>query len=109
MDRVEPPTFPLRLLGVSFPEPRHHRWQWSAGTGADAAPYFRIQNPWTQSARSDPRGEYIKSWIPELKDVDPKKFQSPSRGWKSPCRRLPPRLCRSQTRARSHPRHFQEA
>lgn len=52
-------------------------WQWSAGTGADAAPYFRIQNPWTQTARYDPRGEYIKSWIPELKDVDPKKFQSP--------------------------------
>ena len=35
-------------------------WQWSAGTGADAAPYFRIQNPWTQTARYDPEGEYIK-------------------------------------------------
>ena len=35
-------------------------WQWSAGTGADAAPYFRIQNPWTQSQRFDPNGDYIK-------------------------------------------------
>jgi deoxyribodipyrimidine photo-lyase len=44
-------------------------WQWSAGTGADAAPYFRIQNPWLQSARFDPAGVYIKQWVPELKDV----------------------------------------
>ena len=44
-------------------------WQWSAGTGADAAPYFRIQNPWTQSARFDPAGAYIKRWVPELRDV----------------------------------------
>jgi deoxyribodipyrimidine photo-lyase len=44
-------------------------WQWSAGTGADAAPYFRIQNPWLQSARFDPQGVYIKQWVPELKDV----------------------------------------
>ena len=44
-------------------------WQWSAGTGADAAPYFRIQNPWTQTLRYDPEGEFIKQWLPELKDV----------------------------------------
>lgn len=44
-------------------------WQWSAGTGADAAPYFRIQNPWLQSRRFDPEGKYIKQWVPELKDV----------------------------------------
>jgi deoxyribodipyrimidine photo-lyase len=46
-------------------------WQWSAGTGADAAPYFRIQNPWTQSACFDPGGEFIKTWVPELRDVHP--------------------------------------
>ncbi len=44
-------------------------WQWSAGTGADAAPYFRIQNPWAQSARHDPQGEYIRRWLPELRDT----------------------------------------
>ena len=44
-------------------------WQWSAGTGADAAPYFRIQNPWTQSERFDPQGDFIHEWVPELRDV----------------------------------------
>ena len=44
-------------------------WQWSAGTGADAAPYFRIQNPWSQSARHDPDGTYIRTWVPELAAV----------------------------------------
>ena len=43
-------------------------WQWSASTGTDAAPYFRIMNPETQSLRFDPKGEYIKKWIPELRD-----------------------------------------
>lgn len=52
-------------------------WQWSAGTGADAAPYFRIQNPWSQTTKHDPTGVYIKRWIPELSHVDPKKFQAP--------------------------------
>ncbi len=41
-------------------------WQWSAGTGADAAPYFRIQNPWSQTKRYDPEGLYIRKWVPEL-------------------------------------------
>ena len=52
-------------------------WQWSAGTGADAAPYFRIQNPWTQTKRYDPEGSYIKTWIPELRNVPPEKFFAP--------------------------------
>ena len=46
-------------------------WQWSAGTGADAAPYFRIQNPWTQTERYDPEGTYIRRWVPELADAPP--------------------------------------
>jgi deoxyribodipyrimidine photo-lyase len=53
-------------------------WQWSAGTGADAAPYFRIQNPWTQTKRFDPDGEYIKRWIPELRDVPAERFSRES-------------------------------
>jgi deoxyribodipyrimidine photo-lyase len=44
-------------------------WQWSAGTGADAAPYFRIQNPWSQTKRYDPEGIYIRKWVPELRNV----------------------------------------
>ena len=41
-------------------------WQWTAGTGADAAPYFRVFNPVTQAEKFDPRGEYIARWVPEL-------------------------------------------
>jgi deoxyribodipyrimidine photo-lyase len=52
-------------------------WQWSAGTGADAAPYFRIQNPWTQTKRYDPEGTYIKKWVPELRDVPPQRLMEP--------------------------------
>jgi deoxyribodipyrimidine photo-lyase len=41
-------------------------WQWSAGTGCDAQPWFRIFNPVTQSQRFDPQGAYIRRWVPEL-------------------------------------------
>ncbi len=44
-------------------------WQWCASVGLDAQPYFRIQNPWSQTARHDPDGDYIRRWIPELRDV----------------------------------------
>lgn len=47
-------------------------WQWVAGSGADAAPYFRIFNPFLQSEKFDSEGKYIKSWIPELKNVPSK-------------------------------------
>ncbi len=48
-------------------------WQWVAGSGADAAPYFRIFNPILQGEKFDKEGNYVKRWIPELKKV-PKKF-----------------------------------
>jgi deoxyribodipyrimidine photo-lyase len=41
-------------------------WQWTAGCGADAAPYFRVFNPLLQSAKFDPDGHYLRRWIPEL-------------------------------------------
>jgi deoxyribodipyrimidine photo-lyase len=44
----------------------NHGWQWAAGTGTDAAPYFRVFNPTAQQARYDPDGEYVGGWIPEL-------------------------------------------
>ena len=46
-----------------------HGWQWVAGTGTDAAPYFRIFNPTLQSRRFDPDGTYIRRWVPELRGV----------------------------------------
>lgn len=44
-------------------------WQWSASTGTDAAPYFRIMNPFSQAKSHDPDGVFIKTWLPELKDI----------------------------------------
>jgi deoxyribodipyrimidine photo-lyase len=43
-------------------------WQWAAGTGCDAAPYFRVFNPTLQAERFDPNNEYIKKWVPEFQD-----------------------------------------
>jgi deoxyribodipyrimidine photo-lyase len=45
-------------------------WQWVAGTGTDAAPYFRVFNPVRQSRRFDPHGDYIRAWIPELRRLE---------------------------------------
>ena len=52
-------------------------WQWTAGCGADAAPYFRIFNPVLQSAKFDPNGEYIRRWVPELKTLPTKWLHCP--------------------------------
>jgi deoxyribodipyrimidine photo-lyase len=52
-------------------------WQWTAGTGTDAAPYFRIFNPVTQSKKFDPQGAYIKRWLPELKQVPARYIHEP--------------------------------
>ena len=47
-------------------------WQWISGSGVDSMPYFRTFNPWTQTEKYDPNTEFIKKWVPELKDVDTK-------------------------------------
>jgi len=47
-----------------------HGWQWTAGTGTDAAPYFRVFNPVTQGKRFDPEGDYVRRWVPELRDIE---------------------------------------
>jgi deoxyribodipyrimidine photo-lyase len=52
-------------------------WQWSASTGTDAAPYFRIFNPVSQSQRFDPDGKFIRKFIPELKACDNKSIHDP--------------------------------
>jgi deoxyribodipyrimidine photo-lyase len=49
-------------------------WQWAASTGCDAQPYFRIFNPWSQQKKFDKDCEYIKKWIPELRDLEPKEI-----------------------------------
>ena len=47
----------------------NHGWQWVAGTGTDAAPYFRVFNPVTQGLRFDPDGDYVRRWVPELRHL----------------------------------------
>ena len=68
-------------------------WQWVAGTGTDAAPFYRIFNPVTQAEKFDPDGDYIRRWVPELSKLDPPAIFAPWRA--SPAalesRRRPPR------------------
>lgn len=52
-------------------------WQWTAGTGTDAAPYFRIFNPVLQSRKFDPNGDYIRKWIPELRGLSAADIHAP--------------------------------
>jgi deoxyribodipyrimidine photo-lyase len=56
-------------------------WQWAAGCGADAAPYFRIFNPVRQGERFDPEGAYVRRWVPELADLPARFIQRP---WDAP-------------------------
>jgi deoxyribodipyrimidine photo-lyase len=52
-------------------------WQWSAGCGADAQPFFRIFNPTTQGERFDPEGEYVRTWVRELENVPTEFIHTP--------------------------------
>ena len=53
-------------------------WQWSASTGTDSVPYFRIFNPLSQSERFDPEGRFIKHWLPELAALNKKEVHNPA-------------------------------
>jgi deoxyribodipyrimidine photo-lyase len=59
----------------------NHGWQWVAGTGTDASPYFRIFNPVAQGLRFDPDGQYVRRWVPELAHLRGRAVHEP---WKQP-------------------------
>ncbi len=59
----------------------NHSWQWVAGTGTDAAPYFRVFNPVTQGKRFDPEGAYVRRWVPELAHLP---GRAPHEPWRHP-------------------------
>ena len=56
-------------------------WQWSAGCGCDAQPWFRIFNPVTQGEKFDPQGQYVRRWVPELAELPAKHIHAP---WNAP-------------------------
>jgi deoxyribodipyrimidine photo-lyase len=70
-----------KLLSDADPVQNVGNWQWVAGTGFDAAPYFRIMNPVAQSLRHDPSGDYIRKWVPELGALASPVIHSP---WEHP-------------------------
>ena len=76
-------------------------WQWSSSTGTDAAPYFRIFNPITQSQNFDPNGKFIKKFIPELKDVPIAQIHQPKDDLFSPIDYPPPILNLKESRIRA--------
>ena len=71
----------LQQLADGDPASNNGGWQWAAGTGTDAAPSFRVFNPITQSATFDPKGEYVRRWVPELARVPDTYVHEP---WRMP-------------------------
>jgi deoxyribodipyrimidine photo-lyase len=71
----------MKNLMDGDPAANNGGWQWTAGTGTDAAPYFRIFNPILQSKKFDPQGSYIRRWLPELAGVPERFIHSP---WEMP-------------------------
>jgi deoxyribodipyrimidine photo-lyase len=54
-----------------------HGWQWTAGTGTDASPFFRVFNPMGQSEKFDPNGDYLRRWVPEIAHLDNASIHAP--------------------------------
>ncbi len=71
----------LQLLRDGDLASNSHGWQWTAGTGTDATPYFRIFNPIAQGRRFDPHGDYVRRWVPELAHLPGAAAHEP---WKRP-------------------------
>ena len=76
-------------------------WQWSSSTGTDAAPYFRIFNPITQSTNFDKEGLFIKKYIPELKDLDKSVIHNPPKEHRKYCKYPEPILDLKESRLRA--------
>ncbi|NCU88736.1 MAG: deoxyribodipyrimidine photo-lyase, partial [Proteobacteria bacterium] len=76
-------------------------WQWSSSTGTDAAPYFRIFNPITQSTNFDKEGLFIKKYIHELKDLDKSVIHNPPKEHRKYCNYPEPILDLKESRLRA--------
>jgi deoxyribodipyrimidine photo-lyase len=80
IDWREGARFFFEQLVDGDPASNNGGWQWAASTGSDAQPYFRIFNPVTQGRRWDPEGDYVRRWIPELRNSPNRYLHEP---WKS--------------------------
>jgi len=84
-------------------------WQWVAGTGLDAAPYFRIFNPTLQAKKFDPDGSYIRRWIPELRDAPTALIHEPWRWVGSGAAGYPAPIVEHETERRETLRRYEAA
>lgn len=80
----------MRWLADADLSSNQHGWQWTAGSGTDASPYFRVFNPTTQGKKFDPDGSYVRRWVPELADVDDRHVHDPSAAPGGPPAGYPP-------------------
>ena len=78
MDWREGERFFFEHLIDGDPASNNGGWQWAASTGTDAQPFFRIFNPTRQGERWDPNGEYVRRWVPELRDLPDRGIQNPA-------------------------------
>ena len=67
----------MQQLVDGDPAANNGGWQWTAGTGTDAAPYFRVFNPVAQGQKFDPEGTFVRQWVPALRDVPAKYIHEP--------------------------------
>jgi deoxyribodipyrimidine photo-lyase len=91
--------FFFRHLVDGDPASNNGGWQWAASTGTDAQPYFRIFNPVSQGERFDPEGEYVKRFVPELRNVPARYVHRPWEAPRPPRRYPPPIVDHSEQRA----------
>lgn len=112
--RMVTASFLTKHLGIDWREGEAHfadwlldydqaanvgNWQWAAGVGADAQPYFRIFNPIAQGERFDPQGTFIRRYLPELDDVPDAFIHAPWRSPRPPADYPPPIVDHAQARA----------
>ena len=81
----------MRQLVDGDPASNNGGWQWTAGTGTDAAPYFRVFNPILQGRKFDPAGAYVRHWVPELRGVPDQFIHTP---WEMPAKQEAAAGCR---------------